>query len=401
MASSPPSSLLGCGGASPALSSAPPEFTFEGDHEALLGDPDYLSLLRALAVLQAQRARCVRDVDALLAARQRCLDDPLGTVGRLQRGEGLADGIPERQVLAEVPEIDWDKYSVAGGGAAPGMLGMAAAGGRKPETRGGGIGAAAPGKVEKNPLGQILVRGRVFEEGKPRTFNQPWTPEEQRRLEELLVQYPTEAVEMERWKKIAAALGNRTAIQVQSRTQKYFLKLQKAGLPIPGRQLKSRHRVGTPNLTAPDLAAPASSSSLNGAAAAVATTRSGRQLIRNKNSTFFPSLSPAVRMTEEEEEDGDGGRVKTEPASSSVFSDSPLPSPSSNRGPILNDGFYLEEEDVSEEEGVDESLRSSGEYQELMWLKRVRREQELEQQRPGGPLVHRLVNNYAFYFVSY
>ena len=46
------------------------------------------------------------------------------------------------------------------------------------------------------------------------TFNQPWTPEEQRRLEELLLQFPSEDVEMERWKKIAAALGNRTPIQV-------------------------------------------------------------------------------------------------------------------------------------------------------------------------------------------
>ena len=46
------------------------------------------------------------------------------------------------------------------------------------------------------------------------TFNQPWTPEEQRRLEELLVQFPSEDIEMERWKKIAAALGNRTPIQV-------------------------------------------------------------------------------------------------------------------------------------------------------------------------------------------
>jgi hypothetical protein len=35
-----------------------------------------------------------------------------------------------------------------------------------------------------------------------------WTAEEQRRLEELLVEYPPEAVETKRWQKIAAALGN-------------------------------------------------------------------------------------------------------------------------------------------------------------------------------------------------
>jgi hypothetical protein len=33
-------------------------------------------------------------------------------------------------------------------------------------------------------------------------------------LEQLLVEYPSEDIEMERWKKIAAALGNRTPVQV-------------------------------------------------------------------------------------------------------------------------------------------------------------------------------------------
>ena len=54
---------------------------------------------------------------------------------------------------------------------------------------------------------QILVRGRAFDESKPETFNQLWTVEEQRRLEELLIEYPPEDVEMRRWTKIANALG--------------------------------------------------------------------------------------------------------------------------------------------------------------------------------------------------
>ena len=83
------------------------------------------------------------------------------------------------------------------------------------------------------------MRGRIFDSSKPQTFNQPWTPQEQRRLEELLEEYPSEEIEMERWKKIATCLGNRTAIQVQSRVQKYFQKLQKAGLRIPGRYKKN------------------------------------------------------------------------------------------------------------------------------------------------------------------
>lgn len=60
---------------------------------------------------------------------------------------------------------------------------------------------------------------------------QLWTCEEQRRLEELLVEYPPEPIEMRRFTKIAKALGNRTPRQVASRLQKYFQKLHAAGLP--------------------------------------------------------------------------------------------------------------------------------------------------------------------------
>lgn len=51
------------------------------------------------------------------------------------------------------------------------------------------------------------MRGRVFDESKPETFNQLWSPEEQRRLDELLIEYPSEEIEMRRWTKIANALG--------------------------------------------------------------------------------------------------------------------------------------------------------------------------------------------------
>ena len=59
-----------------------------------------------------------------------------------------------------------------------------------------------------------LVRGRVKRDGRPTTFNQLWTAEEQRRLEQLLLEHPPEEVEARRWDKIARALTNRTAQQV-------------------------------------------------------------------------------------------------------------------------------------------------------------------------------------------
>ena len=41
--------------------------------------------------------------------------------------------------------------------------------------------------AERGKDGKLLVRGREFNQKKPETFNQLWTPEEQKRLEELLV----------------------------------------------------------------------------------------------------------------------------------------------------------------------------------------------------------------------
>ncbi len=106
-----PSAVLGCS-YDPARpgTGVPDEFAFEGDHEALRGNKDYLSLLRAFAILQAQKAAAVRDSEALLVARDKALEDPLDFVKKLQRGEFRS--LPGPQTLAEVPDIDWDKYKV-------------------------------------------------------------------------------------------------------------------------------------------------------------------------------------------------------------------------------------------------------------------------------------------------
>ncbi|KAI8350121.1 hypothetical protein BD560DRAFT_409855 [Blakeslea trispora] len=72
-------------------------------------------------------------------------------------------------------------------------------------------------------------------EDKSQTFKQPWTDEEQARLQELLITFPDEPVQAQRFNKISKALGTRTPRQVASRVQKYFIKLAKMGLPVPGR----------------------------------------------------------------------------------------------------------------------------------------------------------------------
>eukprot|EP00698_Gefionella_okellyi_P009898 TRINITY_DN2540_c0_g1_i3.p2 TRINITY_DN2540_c0_g1~~TRINITY_DN2540_c0_g1_i3.p2 ORF type:complete len:208 (+),score=40.20 TRINITY_DN2540_c0_g1_i3:248-871(+) len=82
------------------------------------------------------------------------------------------------------------------------------------------------------------VRGKIISTpaaAKSESFNKPWSDEEQLRFEKLLVEFPEEAVASHRWNKIAQALGNRTGKQVASRAQKHFIKLSKAGLPVPGK----------------------------------------------------------------------------------------------------------------------------------------------------------------------
>ncbi|XP_013419738.1 ZZ-type zinc finger-containing protein 3-like [Lingula anatina] len=182
---------------------------------------------------------------------------------------------------------------------------------------------------------QNVIRGRVKDQSKSATFNQLWTAEEQKRLEELLIECPPEPVERHRWVKIANALGNRTPIQVASRVQKYFIKLAKAGLPIPGRMPNVAHY----------------------------RTKSQRPHQRMYNrfyqapSTFMTSYQPPVYMSDD---DGD---------SASMFGGSS----EDMEDPRMMNQFGDEEEEISDEEAVPVHLRDSEEYQELLRLKKLKR----------------------------
>ena len=293
------------------------EFYFENDHLALAEDieapkSDYRALLRTLAVLEAQKVQAVRDVEALLEARARARADPLALVEKLQRGEDL--GLPVAQVVACVPSIDWAKYKGAPSTEGPGGKRMV----KVKEGSGGSRG-------EKTGEGEYLVRGRMFRSHKPVTFNQPWTKEEQVRLEDLLQRFPSEEVEMERWKKIAGEMGNRSAVQIQSRVQKYFLKLQRAGLPIPGRLPPQRNRNRF-------------------------FRAGGRRQVRGAGvltgrTTFLASVVPEVLMEEEGGEEGWGKRAEEEEEDRST--------------------------DDEDEVELGPEVRDTPEHRELRWLLRV------------------------------
>ncbi|KAK3088122.1 hypothetical protein FSP39_014998 [Pinctada imbricata] len=325
-----------------SLSSSYPEedgssediYFFESDHLALKGNSDYQALLKSIALLEAQRTQAIKDLDTLHQCRKDALEDPIAFVDKLQHGVDL--GIPKAQKIAEVPEIPWEKYTSCMDFSTlivpkhmTRLKRQLTGGTDKSDTEDPKPGPSRSfGEVKmENPI--TLVRGRVKDESKPSTFNKLWTAEEQKRLEDLLLQYPPEEVESKRWQKIATALGNRTPIQVASRVQKYFIKLAKAGLPIPGRM---------PNLN------------MHKNKAAHKHHRFHK--FYHQPSTFMQSHEPPVYMSEED------------PYGSSIYG--------------YNDdshGSYFENSpEVSDEEDVPYDFRSSPEYQELMHLKRIKQD---------------------------
>lgn len=179
---------------------------FESDHLALRGNKDYSELLKTIVILEAIRKKALEDYEKVLEIHKEIQDDPMPVIKKVLAGESL--GVPDMYKLPEVPKIDWKKYNIPDNVV-------------KQIEDGGKQGKSDVNSPQKN--------------SESNTFNRTWTSEEQKRLEELLIIYPSEPIEHRRFKKIAAALGNRTVKQVCSRVQKYFQKLHRAGLPIPGR----------------------------------------------------------------------------------------------------------------------------------------------------------------------
>ncbi|XP_053381078.1 ZZ-type zinc finger-containing protein 3-like isoform X2 [Mercenaria mercenaria] len=298
-------------------------YYFESDHTALKGNHDYQMMLRAIATLEAQRIQAVKDLDKLYECQKEALTDPIQFVDKLQRGQDLK--FPKPQNIVELPQISWEKYTS--------NLDFSSFGTHRHMTRlkkqlkeGNNISSLEDQKSSVKTESEGVIRGRVKTEKKSETFNLLWTPEEQKRLEELLIEYPPEEVEAKRFQKIATALGNRTPIQVQSRVQKYFIKLANAGLPIPGR---------LPNM-----------------GLYKKKNQKGQRYQKMYNpSTFFTSIIPPVYMSDDDNSQSYEGSVVSN-----------------------TETFDYKEENVSDDESIPVELRSTPEYQELINLKRLRKE---------------------------
>lgn len=181
-------------------------FHFESEHLALRGNQSYSNLLRTIAMLQAQRIRVHQQIDELEKTRDLYLANPQLLLEKLASNEPLI--APNYLNVVTLPELPC-------------------------------LTVPEDVKLEATKANQSTHESdKDNKNGKAKTFL--WTNEEQRRLEQLLIEFPPEEVEMRRFGKIAKALGNRTAQQVFSRVQKYFQKLHDAGLPVPGRLPKYR-----------------------------------------------------------------------------------------------------------------------------------------------------------------
>ncbi|XP_030427817.1 ZZ-type zinc finger-containing protein 3 isoform X1 [Gopherus evgoodei] len=335
----------------------PDVYYFESDHVALKHNKDYQRLLQTIAVLEAQRTQAVQDLESLGKHQREALKNPIGFVERLQKKVDI--GLPYPQRVVQLPEIAWDQYTTSLGNFEREFKNRKRNSRRAklifdkglparpkspldPKKDGESISYSVlplsdgpEGSTNSRP--QQMIRGRLCDETKPETFNQLWTVEEQKKLEQLLLKYPPEEVESRRWQKIADELGNRTAKQVASRVQKYFIKLTKAGIPVPGR---------TPNLY---LYSKKSSSR--------------RQHPLNKHlfkpSTFMTSHEPPVYMDEDDD-----------------------------RSSFQSHMDAAAEEEVSDEESIPLSYRELPEYKELLELKKLKKQKLQQMHAESGFVQH-------------
>lgn len=191
-----------------------------------------------------------------------------------------------------------------------------------------------------------------------------WTCEEQRKLEQLLIEYPPEPIEMRRFAKIARALGNRTTKQVASRVQKFFKKLHAAGMPVPGRLPKTRCRLN-PN---------------------------SKSLFRP--STFFPAHDVPVKMPEEEAFMS-GGMSSSSIANASYEQQKIISAPTSvtsfdkATNSNENSGFIVVDEESDDETIEKTETITNDKIRILKLLQRVRRDKEKENaDRPSSKHTH-------------
>ncbi|KAM7162357.1 ZZ-type zinc finger-containing protein 3 isoform 6-T7 [Macrochelys suwanniensis] len=310
----------------------PDVYYFESDHVALKHNKDYQRLLQTIAVLEAQRTQAVQDLESLGRHQREALKNPIGFVERLQKKVDI--GLPYPQRVVQLPEIAWDQYTTSLGNFEREFKNRKRNSRRAKLIFDKGLPARPKSPLDPKKDGESISYSVLpLSDGPEGSSNS----RPQKKLEQLLLKYPPEEVESRRWQKIADELGNRTAKQVASRVQKYFIKLTKAGIPVPGR---------TPNLY---LYSKKSSSR--------------RQHPLNKHlfkpSTFMTSHEPPVYMDEDDD-----------------------------RSSFQSHMDAAAEEEVSDEESIPIAYRELPEYKELLELKKLKKRKLQQMHAESGFVQH-------------
>lgn len=185
------------------------EFYFETDFYLLKNNSDYKKLLKSLTLLEMQRCMTIKNIEKLAVLKDHFSKNPSLVLKKIFKHEDV--GVLNTFTIHKVPDIDWSNYKINDESEHSKQV--------------CDINLRHKNISDKHDTPSVSTT----EVEKPETFNKPWTVEEQLRLEELLVEYPPERNESNRYRKIAEALGTRNLRQVCSRVQKYNMKMKKVG----------------------------------------------------------------------------------------------------------------------------------------------------------------------------
>jgi len=186
----------------------------QSDDEELLNNEDYRNLQEVISSLKKQRDRALKNVNLLQQLKEDALTNPMQFVADLK--EKKLVNFPSRQEISNLPIIDFSKYqkgstnnnsssstnsttfsptsqtkqnnnnnnsnhntnnsnhSNSNTNHSKGSNNSSGSNNKK---------ANKNGTVSENKLPQPgdVVRGRVFTQSKPRSFNKLWSPEEQKK----------------------------------------------------------------------------------------------------------------------------------------------------------------------------------------------------------------------------
>uniref|UniRef100_A0A3B3SBR2 Zinc finger, ZZ-type containing 3 n=1 Tax=Paramormyrops kingsleyae TaxID=1676925 RepID=A0A3B3SBR2_9TELE len=224
----------------------PDVYYFESDHLALKHNKDYQRLLQTIGVLEAQRTQAILDLEALARHQQQALSDPVDFVERLQKQMVL--GLPGPQRVVQLPDIAWDQYTSGLGDFEREFcdrkrntrrtklifdkVGLPARPKSPLDSKRDGESSAlytalpssdGPDHSSSSSRSQ-MIKGRNCDQNKSDTFNQLWTIEEQKKLEQLLLKFPPEEVESRRWQKISTRIFTRLCFQASTKRQHHLNK---------------------------------------------------------------------------------------------------------------------------------------------------------------------------------